>query len=91
MIGAGGTQITGLIVPPGTGTGKVIVLTNGPIGAKTLTQTFDYAGGSLIGGAGGGGGGGGSQCAATENNAAWLAALALLAFAGALALRKRCA
>jgi hypothetical protein len=89
VIAAGGTQITGLTVPPGTGTGKVIVLTNGPLGAKTLTQTFDYAGGSLIGGSGGGKGGGGGGCEANETNATWLAALALLALAGAMALRKR--
>ncbi len=91
VIGAGGTQITGLTVPPGTGTNKVIVLSNGALGAKTLTQTFDYAGGSIIGTGGGGGGGGGSGCEANDAGAAWLAALALLAVAASLSLRRRIA
>ena len=91
VIGAGGTQITGLTVPPGTGANKVIVLSNGALGAKTLTQTFDYAGGSIIGTGGGGGGGGGSGCEANDAGAAWLAALALLAVAASLSLRRRIA
>jgi nicotinamidase-related amidase len=90
VIAAGGTQITGLIVPPGTGTGKTIVLTNGAIGPKTLTQTFSYAGGSTIGGSGGGGGGGGGGCEVNGSNSGiWFAALALLALASSIALRKR--
>jgi len=89
VISAGGTQITGLTVPPGSGTNRPIVINNGALGAKTLTQTFDYAGGSTVGTGGGGGGGGGGGCEATESNAAWLAALALLSIAGVLALRRR--
>ncbi len=90
VISGGGTQITGLTVPPGTGTNKAIVINNGALGAKTLTQTFDYAGGSLIGGTGGGGGGGGGGCEANGGNTGiWFAALVLLALAGTIALRKR--
>jgi hypothetical protein len=91
VIGASGTQITGLTVPPGTGTGKTIILTDGALGPLTLTQKFDYAGGSIIGASGKGKGGGGGGCEANDSNAAWLAALALLAFVGTLALRKHMA
>lgn len=88
VIGAGGTQITGFLVPPGSGSNLPIVLTNGPLGNKTLTQTFSYAGGSTVGGGGGGGSGG---CSTSEEplGLAWLAALALLAVAARMGLRTR--
>lgn len=89
VIGAGNTQITGFIVPPGTGNGKAIVLTNGPLGAKTLTQTFNYAGGATIGTGPGGGGGGGCSAGDEPLGLAWLAALALLAVAARMGLRGR--
>ncbi|CAG0998446.1 hypothetical protein PLCT2_02911 [Planctomycetaceae bacterium] len=89
VISGGGTQITGLTVPPGTGSNKVIVLTDGSLGPKTLTQTFDYAGGSTIGTGSGGKGGGGGGCMTGEGHAAWLALLALLAVAFSLGLRRR--
>lgn len=87
VISGGGTQISGLTVPPGIGSNKVIVLTDGALGPKTLTQTFDYAGGTTIGTGGRGGGGGG--CTTQESDAAWLAALALFALAFSLGLRRR--
>lgn len=87
VINAGGTQITGFLVPPGSGSNLPIVLTNGALGNKTLTQTFSYAGGSTVGGGGGGGGG----CSTNEEpvGLVWLAALALLAMAARLGLHTR--
>jgi hypothetical protein len=90
VISAGGTQITGLTVPPGSGTNRPIVINNGALGAKTLTQTFDYAGGSTVGGGGAGGGGGGG-CMTQESETAWLVLLALAGLCGAWALRRRAA
>jgi len=65
VVNAGGTQITGLNVPAGSGQNLAIVLTTNNLGAKTLTQTFSYSNVVVIGGSGGGGGGGGGGgCAA---------------------------
>jgi len=90
IIGAGGTQITGFTVPAGTGQGKVLILTNGSLGPKTLTQTFDYAGGATIGGGASGGGGGGGGCVAGQSNAIGLLGLAaLLVMILALRVAKR--
>lgn len=90
VINVNGTQVTGLKVPAGSGSNLTVVLNNGALGAKTLTQTFSYTTGSTIGsggGAGGGGGGGGCSTDA-ESGALWLLALALVSVAGALAARR---
>jgi hypothetical protein len=39
---AGGTQVTGLTVPPGVGINLPIVVRSGALPAQTLTQTFTY-------------------------------------------------
>jgi hypothetical protein len=39
---AGGTQVTGLTVPPGVGINMPIVVRSGTLPAQTLTQTFTY-------------------------------------------------
>ncbi|MBX3475613.1 MAG: hypothetical protein KF754_14650 [Planctomycetes bacterium] len=62
-VNAGGTQITGLLVPVGSGTNLPIVLNTNNLGPKTLTQTFSYST-VTTGGSGGGGGGGGGGCSA---------------------------
>ncbi len=91
-INSNGTQVTGLKVPAGSGANLVVVLNNGALGAKTLTQTFSYTAGGTIGGGGSGAGGGGGGCTTgDETGALWLAALALASIAGALVRRKRCA
>jgi hypothetical protein len=55
----GGTQVTGLIVPPGGGQGLVIEVASGTLPPQTLTQTFSY---SKVSNVGSGGDGGGSGC-----------------------------
>ncbi|MCG3185053.1 MAG: hypothetical protein ICCCNLDF_03235 [Planctomycetes bacterium] len=70
----GGTQVTGLTVPPGSGTGLPIVITSGGLAPQTLTQTFGYSSFGTVGGGGGGGGGGG--CAAAPGGSALLFLLA---------------
>jgi Synergist-CTERM protein sorting domain-containing protein len=58
------TMVTGIQVPPGSGTGKAIVITSGTLAPLTLADTFDYVapgggkapstGGGCIAGATGG-------------------------------------
>jgi hypothetical protein len=92
VINSNGTQVTGLRVPAGSGANLVVVLNNGALGAKTLTQTFTYTAGGTIGSGGTGGGGGGGGCSTgTETGAYWLAALALLVASGLMVLRRRAA
>lgn len=74
------TQVTGLVVPPGSGSNLPIVVTSGTLAPQTLSQTFDYPGGIVSGGGGGGGGGGG--CVGNANTS-WALLLGVL---GALAL-----
>ncbi len=74
------TQITGLFVPPGSGSNRPIALTNGGMAPVTLTQTFSYGSGGLSsGGGGGGGGGGGCVTQGAGTGAVMLAGFALLA------------
>jgi Synergist-CTERM protein sorting domain-containing protein len=57
-------MVTGIQVPPGSGTGKAIVITSGTLAPLTLADTFDYVapgggkaptdGGGCIAGATGG-------------------------------------
>ncbi len=92
VININGTQVTGLKVPAGSGTNLVVVLNNGALGAKTLTQTFSYTAGSTIGSGGTSGGGGGGGCSTNdETGALWLAALALAVASSWLTLRRRAA
>jgi Synergist-CTERM protein sorting domain-containing protein len=70
----GGTQVTGLTVPAGSGTGLPIVITSGSLAPQTLAQTFNYT--SFGGTGGGGGGGGGGGCAAAPGGSALLFLLA---------------
>jgi hypothetical protein len=81
-INAAGTEVTGLIVPPGSGTNLEIVVTSGSLAPQTLSQTFRYS--TAAGGGSGGGGGGG--CSQSGGSGLWW--LALLA-APALLLRRR--
>ncbi len=79
VITGGGTQVTGLLSPAGSGSNLPIVVTSGSLPSRTLTQTWSYFGGSSIGSGGGGGGGGGGGCSTgNETSAYWLAALALM-------------
>lgn len=83
------TQVTGLLVPPGTGSNVAIEITSGALAPQVLTQTFTYENVTIIGpgaGGGGGGGGGGGCAAATGSPAALL--LALLAALSVVALRR---
>jgi hypothetical protein len=79
---ATGTTITGLRVPPGSGSNLAIVLTTNNLPPRTLTQTFSYSGNISIGGGRGGGGGG---CSAQGSGSLAL----LLATLGAMALAAR--
>jgi uncharacterized protein (TIGR03382 family) len=78
-VNAAGTQITGLTVPPGSGSGLAIVLTTNNLPPKTLPQTFNYQNVVIVGAGGGGGGGGGGGCAAETGTGAAVILLALLA------------
>jgi hypothetical protein len=80
VITAGGTQLSGLTVPPGAGKNLAITTTSGSLPQETLTQTFSYK----VAVESGGSGSGSSGC--TTNPASWpmlalLAGLALLALA----------
>jgi hypothetical protein len=93
VITGGGTQVTGLNVPAGAGSNLAIVLNSGTLPPKTLTQTYSYFGGSVVGGGGGGGtggGGGGCQAQSATQGALWalLSAIALLALAARLTRRR---
>ncbi|MBK8207767.1 MAG: IPT/TIG domain-containing protein [Planctomycetes bacterium] len=88
VINGTGTQVTGLLVPPGTGTTLPIVVTSGSLPPQTIAQTFSY---STVGSTGGGGGGddGGGGCTAQHSGwALLLGALGLMALAG-VARRRR--
>ncbi len=76
----GGTQVTGLIVPPGGGQNLTIQVNSGTLPTQTLTQTFSYSKVGSVGGSGGDSGGGGC---ATGSEAAWgvLLLLSVLAVA----------
>lgn len=88
VINGTGTQVTGLLVPPGTGTTLPIVVTSGSLPPQTIAQTFSY---TTVGSTGGGGGGddGGGGCSAQHSGwALLLGALGLMAIAG-VARRRR--
>ncbi|MCA8914942.1 MAG: hypothetical protein KDB90_05985 [Planctomycetes bacterium] len=72
----GGTQVTGLLVPAGSGKNLPIVVTSGALAPQTLTQTFSYSTVSNVGGGGGGDGGGG--CVQSEGQNTWLLLAALI-------------
>ncbi|MCC7508136.1 MAG: hypothetical protein IT464_02025 [Planctomycetes bacterium] len=87
VINGTGTQVTGLLVPPGSGTTLAIVVTSGSLPPQTITQTFSY---STVGSTGGGkskdGGGG---CSAQHSGwALLLGALGLMAIAGVTRRRR---
>jgi hypothetical protein len=84
-VNAGGTTITGLRVPSGSGSNLAIVLTTNNLGPKTLTQTFSYDSTGISGGGGGGGGGGGC----TTGGEAPTVLLVVLALLACLAMRRR--
>ncbi|MCB9935670.1 MAG: hypothetical protein H6840_08240 [Planctomycetes bacterium] len=89
VVNPAGTQITGLNVPAGSGSGLAITLDTNGLGPQTLTQTFSYT--LSVGSGGGGGGGGGGGCAGNPNSSTatlLLAALALLATATTLRRRR---
>jgi hypothetical protein len=70
-------QVTGLTVPPGSGSNLPIVIVSGGLPPETITQTFSY--GNTSGGGGGAGGSGGGCDARPVASA--LAGLPLLAIA----------
>ncbi len=78
---SGGTQITGLFVPAGTGSKLPIEVTSGTLPPQVLTQTFTYRNVSTTGSGTGGGG------CSSGNQGAW--ALLLLAPLAAMATRRR--
>ncbi len=78
---SGGTQVTGLTVPPGTGSGLQIVVTSGTLPPQTLTQTFKYSTGDSSSDSNG-------SCSA--GSGPWLpAAIALVMLGAATAWRRR--
>jgi hypothetical protein len=81
----GGTQVTGLIVPPGGGENRTIQVSSGTLATQTITQTFSYSKVSSVGGSGGDSGGGG--CSATRQ-ASWLLLGELLLLIGAARSRR---
>ncbi len=82
------TQISGLLVPAGTGSNRSIEITSGALAPQVISQTFTYENVTIIGPGtgGGGGGGGGGGCAATTGSPAALL-LALLAALSVAAVR----
>nr|MBP9893555.1 IPT/TIG domain-containing protein [Planctomycetota bacterium] len=89
VITGGGTQVTGLLSPAGSGSNLPIVVTSGSLPSRTLTQTWSYFGGSSIGSGGGGGGGGGGGCSTESgSNLVWFAA-AISAFLLLIKRRRR--
>lgn len=84
-------EVTGLTVPPGSGSGLAIEITSGNLPPFTLTETFSY--GSVGGGNGGTGSGdsssGGGGCTAGANTPGAAALLALLALLGVVYARRR--
>jgi hypothetical protein len=81
----GGTQVTGLVVPPGGGENRTIQVSSGTLATQTITQTFSYSKVSSVGGSGGDSGGGG--CSATRQ-ASWLLLGELLLLIGAARSRR---
>jgi hypothetical protein len=82
----GGTQMTGLIVPPGGGQNLAIEVSSGTLATQTLTQTFSY---SKVSSVDGGGDSGGSSCAGDSRTAVLsIAALLLLAIAAVVKRRR---
>ncbi len=81
---AGGTTVTGLLVPAGTGSGLPIVISSGSLPPQTIGQTFSY---SKVGSVGGGSGGGGGGCASVA--AGQWAVVAVLLMGLALIRRRR--
>jgi len=81
---SGGTQVTGLFVPPGSGTNLTIEISSGNLPTYTHTQTFDYF--AVFTGGGGGGGKGGGGC---TTGAPALPALLLATIPALLAIRRR--
>ncbi|MCC6575101.1 MAG: IPT/TIG domain-containing protein [Planctomycetes bacterium] len=82
VVSPDGRQITGLIVPPGTGKDLMIKLKTGGLSEKTLSQTFSYAGGTQINSFDHT-----STCSAAQSSgAAWLVLPAVLL---AVAVRRR--
>ncbi len=79
-----GTQVTGLLVPPGGGEKLMIEINSGNLPTQVLANTFTY---SSVGSTGTGSSGGG--CSGHGGGWAILAALGLLGFA--LVLRRRTA
>ncbi len=83
----GGTQVTGFVVPPGSGTGLPIEVTSATLPPQTITQTFSY---SKVGSVGGDGGDSGSGCAPVGGSA-WALLLAMLVLTGVVAARRQAA
>jgi hypothetical protein len=77
----GGTQVSGLTVPSGTGTGLAIEITSGTLPQQIVAQTFSY---SKVGSVDGGSGGdSGSGCGAAQSTCRLLLpALLMTAVAG---------
>ncbi len=87
VISGGGTQLTGIMVPPRTsvGSGLAIEVTSGGLPAQVLTQTFRYTVKDEGGGASSDDGGG---CTGTHSTWALLAGIASLLAVAALRRRR---
>jgi hypothetical protein len=82
---AGGTQVTGLTVPPGFGNTLPIIVQSGDLPPQTLTQTFTYTAPKDTGTPSSDDGG---SCSAGASPA-WAATLAVLGLLAIPALRRR--
>ncbi|MBK8207900.1 MAG: hypothetical protein IPK87_14080 [Planctomycetes bacterium] len=85
----GGTQVTGLFVPPGGGSGLPIVVTSASLPNQTLSQTFTYSNVGTIGGGGSGKGGGGGGCETSSTTTPWALLIAAMAAAAAVTTLRR--
>lgn len=85
VIGSGGTQVTGLTVPPGSGGNLPIEISSGNLPPEVISQTFSYK----LKVSGDGDSGGDGCTTRTGNN--WLIWVALAGMLGIGVLRRRAA
>jgi uncharacterized protein (TIGR03382 family) len=82
---ASGTQVTGLTVPAGAGTGLTIVVHSGTLPPQTLAMTFDYAAPSDVKPDSSKTD---SGCNSATGNTGWLILFALLSLSGVAIARR---
>lgn len=81
------TQVTGLLVPAGTGTNLPIEVISGNLPPQTLTQVFSYN--SQLSSGGGGGKGGGGGCSGSSSTTPLILLLLALLATSAVIRRRR--